>query len=113
MNRNGTATASLVRQLEETQAMIEERGPMRPEGDNAPMIASFEEKIEEGCKYALAWQDAIHYGPDVPPRAALAFKREWNAWGKGARTFDRLIRSLLELSPDELEVVLDEMYPTE
>jgi hypothetical protein len=111
MNRNGAATASLVRQLEETQSVLEDRGPLRPYGDNGPMLVGYEEKIEDGSKYALAWQDAVHNGADVPPSTALAFKREWSAWGKNAQEFDGMVRGLLALPPDQLEQVLDELYP--
>ncbi|HEX6206096.1 MAG TPA: hypothetical protein VFZ29_09865 [Solirubrobacterales bacterium] len=113
MNRNGAGTVSLVRQLEETRAALEERGPLRPTGDNGPILATYDQRIEDGLAYADAWTDAVHNnGVDVGPRSAFAFKREWNSWGKDAQEFDGLIRRLLVLPPDQLDQVLDELYPT-
>jgi hypothetical protein len=104
MNRNGRATASLVEQLEATKAVIEQRGPLTPGGDNAEMLESYERKIERGIEFREAWLDALHNGPgDIPPRNALAFKREWSAWGKDAKDSDSLARKLLALSPEQMD----------
>jgi hypothetical protein len=112
MNRNGAATLSLVKQLEETQALVAERGPLRAHGDNGPMLAGYDEKIAAGREYEQDWRTIMHGGVDaLPPRDALSFKREWSAWGKDARDFDSIMRKILALPPDELEQFLDEMYP--
>ena len=71
MNRNGAATLSLVRQLEETRTALLERGPLRPTGDNGPILANYDERIEDGYKYATAWADAVHHnGVDIGPSTA-------------------------------------------
>lgn len=114
MNRNGAATTSLLRQLEETETALKRRGPLRSSGDNGPMLADYAQRIEDGSKYAVAWRDAVHNGPDdTPPSWALDFKREWSDWGKDARKFDEIIRGILAMPPDELDVFLDGLFPAE
>jgi hypothetical protein len=110
MNRNGAATASILDELEQTQAALRERGPLRPGGDNGPMLDGYMNRIEEGVGYSGFWAEAVHNnGVDMPSRTTLAFEREWSEWGKSSRQFDQLVRGTLAVPPDQLDEFLGEL----
>jgi hypothetical protein len=111
MNRNGAATASILAELEETQDALEERGPLKPGGDNGPMVEGYRARIEDGVGYTAFWEEAVHNnGVDWPPRKTLAYKREWSKWGENARKFDQLVRGTMAMPPDQLDDFLGELF---
>lgn len=111
MNRNGDLTATILAELEETQEALRERGPLKPGGDNRPMEEGYMARIEEGVGYSYFWAEAVHNnGTDMPPRAALDFKRDWSTWGNNACQFDQLVRGTLSMPPDQLDEFLAELF---
>jgi len=51
-----------------------------------------------GEEYERHWEDIVHSGADLPPSQALAFKREWLAWGKECMR----VNSIANLPADQL-----------
>lgn len=102
MNKQGRRTVELLGKLAETRAMIEERGPLTENGDISGMLEMYDGFIAQGEEYKRHWEDIVHSGGDLPPSQALAFKREWLAWGKECMR----VNSVANLPADQLIEVI-------
>jgi hypothetical protein len=94
MNKHGQRTAELIGTLESDIQSVETSGPLDPEIPNADVVTRLQEHIEAGREFEDAWRCATHgEGDDLPPRAALAFKRSWEGWYRNAATLDSSVRT--------------------
>lgn len=98
INKQGRRTVELLEKLRGTRAMIEERGPLTDDGDISGMLEMFDGYIDQGEDYQRSWEDIVHNGSDLPPSEALAFKREWVAWGRDAMR----VNGIANLPPNQL-----------
>lgn len=104
INKQLRRTLEMTDRLRAARQTVAERGPLVEGGDNGPLLQSLDCMIQEGESYADFWHNAVH-DIDVPgPSEARVIKREWVAWGKGARPVLRL----LDLPPETLVRVLSE-----
>lgn len=102
MNKQGRRTVELVGKLRDVRTLIEERGPIGEGGDVTGLLEDYDRMIAEGEQYERDWRDVLHSGASMPPSQALAFKREWLAWGKTCMRMN----AVASLPADELIEVI-------
>lgn len=74
MNKQGRRARGLLAKLEQACGSVDRGPPGR--------VAELEELIDAGQEYVSSWQTMVHGDFVPPPRDAMAFKREFNEWGR-------------------------------